>query len=123
MTKTKAIRKFCLACVGESSKDVAFCTDPKCALWEHRLGTNLRSAKGIEMMEKNIKKYPKDFAELNDYGVDSGLYLPRIPKRIKPKPLNKGLRAFNSRQKEQSGERIKDIGGENDPTNSEDKCL
>jgi hypothetical protein len=103
MTKTKSIRKFCLACVGDSPKDVAFCTDPKCALWEHRLGTDLRSTKGVEIMTKYCQKYPKDFAELKDYGIDPALYRPRTPRRIRPKPLNKGLQAFNSRQKELVG--------------------
>ena len=101
MTKTKSIRKFCLACVGDSPKDVAFCTD-QCALWEHRLGTDLRSTKGIEMMTHYCKKYPKDFAELKEYGVDPSLYLPRTPRRIEPRLLNKGLLAFKSRQKEQA---------------------
>jgi hypothetical protein len=100
MTKFKAIRKFCLECVGGNAKDAAFCTDPKCPLWEHRLGADLRSTKGIEMMKKNCQKYPQSFKELEKYGVDPALFLPRTPRRIGPKPLNKGLQAFNSRQKE-----------------------
>ena len=94
MTKAKAIRKFCLDCTGDSRKDVAFCTDPICALWEHRLGADLRSIQGRKIMEANCRKYAKDFAELEEkYGVDPELYLPRTPRRIVPKTAYKPLLA------------------------------
>lgn len=99
MTKTKSIRKYCLGCAG-TPKDVAFCIDPQCSLWEHRLGVDLRSNRGIEMMRSNCQKYPKDFADLAGYGVDPSLYQPGTPRRIGPSLLNEGLLAFKSRQKE-----------------------
>ena len=102
MTKSKAIRKFCLSCFCGSAKDIAFCTDPGCPLWEHRLGVDLRSTKGFEIMKNYCQNHPKDLAELKEYGVDPALYLPRTPRRIRPRLLNKGLLAFKSRQKEQA---------------------
>lgn len=118
MTKSKSIRKFCLDCVCGSLKDVAFCTGPKCALWEHRLGVDLRSTQGIKIMENNCRKYPKDLKELEGYGVDPALYLPKPPRRLGRKVLNKGLLAFKSRQKELA---LEGVGGEESPARPEQK--
>lgn len=100
MTKAKKIRIHCLSCAGDSPKDVAFCTDPKCIFFEDRLGVSLESTTGIEMMTNYCRKYPKDFKELEGYGVDPSLYLPQASRRIGRKVLNQGLLAFKSRQKE-----------------------
>jgi len=51
-------------------------------------------------MANNCRKYPKDFAELDGYGVDSALYLPRTSRRIGPIITNKGIQAIKSRRKE-----------------------
>ncbi len=37
-TKLKAIRQFCIACVGGSLRDVKLCTFSHCALWPYRFG-------------------------------------------------------------------------------------
>jgi hypothetical protein len=81
MTKSKAIRQFCLDCAG-SAKDVVFCAAPGakeiplCPLWEYRLGSDLKSKSAQDTLAANIKRYPKDFAELKDYGCDPELYKP-----------------------------------------------
>lgn len=36
----KAIRQFCLACVGGSANEVKLCTGVRCALYPFRFGTN-----------------------------------------------------------------------------------
>lgn len=40
----KQIRKFCLACVGESRKSILCCCDTGCSLWYLRLGKHPRTA-------------------------------------------------------------------------------
>ena len=100
MTKSKSIRKFCLTC-GGSPKDVAFCSDPNCELWEHRLGMDLRSTKGRKIMEDNCRRYPRDFAELGTYGVDPARYLPAKPHNFGRSGLNKGVLAPKSSQNDE----------------------
>lgn len=79
MTKQKAIRKYCFDCCSGSVKDIVFCTDPKCSLWPWRLGVGPRSKEWREIMEANMRKYPKDFEELSSYGVDASIYFPKNP--------------------------------------------
>jgi len=76
MTKQKAIRGFCLEC-GGSAKDVVFCPDPRCLLWEYRLGTGMDGERYWSIMEANRRKYPKDVAELGEYGLSPSLYFDR----------------------------------------------
>lgn len=38
LNRTKAIRAFCLECVGWSALEVRKCTSPKCALYNFRMG-------------------------------------------------------------------------------------
>lgn len=108
MTKSKSIRRYCLECAGESTKDVAFCTAPACPLWEHRLGVRLDSTRGSGIMKKNCETYRKDYEALKEYGVDPALYQPRTPRRIRPIASNKGLEALILHQKKEEGERGQD---------------
>jgi len=40
LTPLKAIRAFCLKCVGDQREEVLLCTGKTCALYPHRLGKN-----------------------------------------------------------------------------------
>lgn len=40
LTPVKAIRVFCLACMGGSKRLVRECNNPDCSLYPYRLGTN-----------------------------------------------------------------------------------
>ena len=40
LTPLKAIRAFCLECLGHSRSGVRSCGDPLCPLWPYRLGTD-----------------------------------------------------------------------------------
>ena len=43
MTRAKAIKLFCIDCMGGSPYEVTLCGLMDCPLWEHRLGCGMRS--------------------------------------------------------------------------------
>ena len=45
INRCKAIRKFCLGCMGDSGTQVKVCTCVDCELWVYRFGTNPYSPK------------------------------------------------------------------------------
>lgn len=67
----KAIRRFCLECMGGSAKEVALCTDTYCELWPYRFGTDpRREKKELSDKEKSallarLKSKPKAIGEEN----------------------------------------------------------
>jgi hypothetical protein len=86
MTKQRAIRKFCLACSGESVKDVALCTDPKCVLWPWRLGYGPKSLQSRRAMESIRDRYPQDVADLLEkYDLEVKTFYPWNGPRPSPK--------------------------------------
>ncbi|MBU0478762.1 hypothetical protein KKC91_09385 [bacterium] len=55
LTPIKAIRKKCLDCMCNQSKEVKLCTSPNCPLYPYRLGKN-PARKGIGGKIDNYKK-------------------------------------------------------------------
>ena len=45
LTRGKAIRKFCLQCMGGSANEVRLCTTPNCPLFRYRLGHEEKTEK------------------------------------------------------------------------------
>lgn len=45
LTPLKAIRAFCLGCVGDSPKEVKMCPATNCPLYQFRFGKSLRRSK------------------------------------------------------------------------------
>ena len=66
MTKTKAIKKHCSDCAGESYLDVLFCVVVDCPLWPFRLGVRAGTGTYDKRMDVAIKNHPelvKDICE------------------------------------------------------------
>lgn len=47
-TYKKAIRKFCLECVGNQPKEVKLCTGKDCPLWPYRMGGDFKVGEILE---------------------------------------------------------------------------
>lgn len=62
--KLKCIRDFCLACAGDSHKEVSLCHLTDCHLWEYRTGNHVSSPVYKRRMATAAKNYPEDVREL-----------------------------------------------------------
>ncbi|MFX0135313.1 MAG: hypothetical protein ACFFDN_16835 [Candidatus Hodarchaeota archaeon] len=71
----QTIKKFCLLCYGNVSKEVESCTDD-CNLWPFRFGTKKKGEKPLKAInktcqkclnEKNVKKCPNNDCLLFSY--------------------------------------------------------
>ena len=49
-SQRQAIRAFCMDCVGEVAAEVRKCTAVRCALWPHRMGTNVLHPKATDSL-------------------------------------------------------------------------
>ena len=64
MSLIQSVRKYCLDCAGESSKEVALCQITECPLWPYRFGVRPRTAAYKERMAQAVEKWPVDTAEM-----------------------------------------------------------
>jgi len=64
ITRSRAIRLYCLDCAGESSKEVTLCHIASCPLWQYRFGNSLDNKFFLSRMNKAKTSYPKDFTEM-----------------------------------------------------------
>jgi hypothetical protein len=79
MTKQKAILEFCRDCVGGDFKERALCTaQGKCTLWPFRMGWNANTSKYRAAMRSVLKRWPKECAEMDQYGVDLEKYFGKV---------------------------------------------
>lgn len=56
LTRGKAIRKFCLECMGGSANEVRLCTAPDCPLHRYRLGNENKAIKTAQANKTITKK-------------------------------------------------------------------
>ncbi len=91
MTRSRAIRQFCLECAG-STKDALLCTGwGSCPLWPHRTGQG--PGELAARMANAKRAYAKDIAEMARQGIDTSRFFepqakPRKPgSPQKPRPL------------------------------------
>jgi len=66
-SSTKAIRRMCMACMGNSAATVADCGSIDCALWPWRLGTRPDAWKGLQAGPR----YPVTGEEVSSFSSDS----------------------------------------------------
>lgn len=81
MTRSKAIRTFCVECAG-GPKDALLCTGFDCVLWPHRSGSpgELR-----RRTERARRAYARDLAELGQLGVNVARFFEPLS-RHRPAP-------------------------------------
>jgi len=70
MTKTRAIKQFCLECSGDSPLTVTLCCSFDCPLWAWRLGVSMKTKAYSVRLDRAIKNHPEYLEDLSQIGVD-----------------------------------------------------
>jgi hypothetical protein len=74
MSKTKAIKRFCLECVGDSPLSVTLCGSFDCPLWPWRLGASAKTKAYKARLEGAMRNHPEFVKDLSEVGVDVGRF-------------------------------------------------
>lgn len=67
MTRSQAIKNYCLECSGDTPKEVTLCHIISCPLWPYRFGNSMESKHFNQRMDKARIRSPKDFSLMLEY--------------------------------------------------------
>ena len=69
LTRSTAIKSYCLECSGDSSKEVMICHISDCPLWEYRSGCPTNSRYYKRRMSNALRNYANDIKALEETGI------------------------------------------------------
>lgn len=64
MTRSKAIKGYCLECSGGSAKEVTMCPIPDCSLYPFRFGNSPKSVVYKKRMKTAARNYPEEYKKV-----------------------------------------------------------
>lgn len=70
MTKSKAIKQFCIECSGDSLLTATLCCSFDCPLWTWRLGVAIKTKEYRLRLESAIHNHPEYLKDLSEIGAD-----------------------------------------------------